>query len=204
LGKGRVIEESKPPLYDGPVGPETFKQAYRHVVDRVRAKGAKNVQWVLHLMDYSMPQEEWNLVAKYYPGPEYSDWLGFSLYGPQFPADEEWAPFFPLFDWPYTELTLLDPDKPIVVCEWGVAELPNLGSKPEWIAQGFRVMKEGKYPRLKACVFWHERWQNSDGANAGKYSSLRVNSTPASLEAYRKGVADPVYLERPILREGSR
>ena len=174
------------------------------MVDRVRAKGAKNVQWVLHLMDYSMPQEEWNLVAKYYPGPEYSDWLGFSLYGPQFPADEEWAPFFPLFDWPYTELTLLDPDKPIVVCEWGVAELPNLGSKPEWIAQGFRVMKEGKYPRLKACVFWHERWQNSDGANAGKYSSLRVNSTPASLEAYRKGVADPVYLERPILREGSR
>lgn len=42
-----------------------------------------------------------------------------------------------------------------------------------------------KYPRLKAAVFWHERWQNradevdeSAKENAGKYSDLRVNSSP--------------------------
>lgn len=199
-GGDKVIPGTNPPRYEGP---ETFKKAYRHVVDRVRAKGAANVQWVLHLMNYSMPQEEWNLAAQYYPGPEYCDWLGFSLYGSQFPSDEEWAPFFPLFDWPYTELTLLDPKKPIMVCEWGVAELPHLGSKPDWIREGFRVMKDAKFPRLKACVFWHERWQNSEGADSGKYSNLRVNSTPEALDAYRQGVADPFYLAHPVLTEAA-
>ena len=38
------------------------------------------------------------------------------------------------------------------------------------------------------------------GENAGKYSNLRVNSSPASLDAYREGVANPFYLGRPILR----
>ncbi len=197
-GGDKQIPDTKPPKFDGP---ETFKKAWRHVVERVRARHATNVQWVLHLMNYSMPQEEWNLAAQYYPGSDYCDWLGFSLYGSQFPSDGKWAPFFPLFDWPYTELTLLDPTKPIMVCEWGVGELPDLGDKAEWIRDGFRVMKDAKFPRLKAIVFWHERWQNSDGEDAGKYSNLRVNSTPESLEAYRQGVADPFYLSHPVLEK---
>jgi len=189
-GGGTPIPDSNPTRYEGP---EIFKQAYRHVVDRVRAQGADNVQWVLHLMNYSLPQEPWNLAAQYYPGPKYCDWLGFSLYGVQ-TAEDEWAPFLPLVDWPYEELRRIDATKPVMICEWGVAELPQLGSKPDWIRDGFRAMKDPKYPNIKACVFWHERWQNDDG----RYSNLRVNSTPESLEAYRKGVADPIYLDKPI------
>lgn len=196
-GGENEIPGATPKAYEGP---ETFKKAWRHVVDRVRARGAANVQWVLHLMDYSMPQEEWNLAAQYYPGSDYCDWLGISLYGSQFPSDAEWAPFLPLFDWPYTELTQLDPSKPIMLCEWGVGELPHLGSKADWIRDGFRIMKDPKYSRLKAIVFWHERWQNSEGDDAGKYSNLRVNSSPESLAAYREGVADPFFLGEPILR----
>jgi hypothetical protein len=59
-------------------------------------------------------------------------------------------------------------------------------------------MKDPKFSRLKAIVYWHERWQNSEGDNAGKYSNLRVNSSPESLEAYRSGVSDPFYLAAPI------
>ena len=180
-------------------GPEIFKKAWRHIVDRVRARGAKNVQFVLHLMDYSDPQEEWNLAEHYYPGADYVDWLGFSLYGDQFHNDEGWANFFPLFDWPYTELCLLDPAKPIMVCEWGCGEFPEKGSKAQWIRDGFRIMKDTKkYPRLKACVFWHERWQNDDGL----YSNLRVNSTPASQQAYREGFAEAFFLSRPLFKDG--
>ena len=198
-GGGKIIPGTKPLKYEGP---ETFKKAYRHVVDRVRAKGAANIQWVLHLMNYSWPQAYWNYAVNYYPGPEYCDWLGISVYGSQFPTDEEWAPFFPLLDWPYTELTLLDRKIPIMICEWGAAELPNLGSKADWIRDGFRLMKDPKFSRIKACVFWHERWQNSEGGDAGKYSNLRVNSTPETLEAYRQSATDPFYLAQPILKEG--
>ena len=177
------------------VGPETFKAAWIHVITRVRARGPKNVQFVFHVMNYSLPQDEWNLADNYYPGSEYVDWIGFSLYGVQFRDDAEWAPFPPLFDWPYTELAMLDPDKPIMVCEWGCGEFPALGNKSQWIRDGFRTMRDTrKYPRVKACVFWHERWQNEDGF----YSNLRVNSTPESLQAYRDGVADPIFLGRPM------
>jgi hypothetical protein len=186
------------PGHDHYEGPDTFVKAYRHVVDRVRARGAKNIQWVFHLMNFSDPQERWNLAVQYYPGSDYCDWLGVSLYGSQFPADSDWAPFLPLLDWPYTELTQLDPHKPIMLCEWGVAELPHLGSKAEWFRDAFRVMKDPKFSRLKAIVYWHERWQNSEGDNAGKYSNLRVNSSPEALEAYRGGVADPFYLGDPV------
>jgi beta-mannanase len=198
-GADTVVPGSNPPRYQGP---ETFKAAWRHVVDRVRARGATKVQWVLHLMDFSMPQEPWNLAAQYYPGADYVDWLGFSLYGAQFPNDEGYADFFSCFDWPYTELTLLDPKKPIMLCEWGVAELPDKGDKGDWFRESFRIMKNSaKFPRLKAAVYWHERWQNSadendDTANenAGKFSDLRVNSSASSLRAYRENVSDPFFV----------
>jgi len=196
-GAGEPVPGSHPPRFQGP---ETFKAAWRRVVDRVRARGGTNVLWVLHLMDFSDPNEDWNLAAEYYPGADYVDWLGFSLYGDQFPSDESWADFTSCFDWPYTELTLLDPHKPIMLCEWGVAELPEKGDKADWYREAFRLMKDdAKYPRLKAAVYWHERWQNSanegnaDDINAGKYSDLRVNSSPDALRAYRHEVADPFF-----------
>ena len=40
---------------------------------------------------------------------------------------------------------------------------------------------------------WHERWETEEGT----YANLRVNSSPESLAAYREGVADPYWLDRP-------
>jgi hypothetical protein len=64
---------------------------------------------------------------------------------------------------------------------------------------------------MKAAVFWHERWQNSadevDEAareNAGKYSDLRVNSSPGALKAYQEGVAGPLILGEPIFMPAPR
>ena len=201
-GGGKEIPGTEPQRYEGP---ELFKKAWRHVVDRVRARGAGNVLWVFHTMDYSMPNESWNMAAEYFPGAAYVDWMGFSLYGNQFVSDHTWAPFFDLFDWPYTELALLDPEKPIMLCEWGVGDFPKVGDKGAWIRDGFRIMAdEKKFPRMKAAVYWHERWQNganeadeSAKENAGTYSDLRVNSSPGALDAYRKGVASPFFLGEP-------
>jgi len=199
FGRDKQVPNSKPPRY---VAPETFKTAYRHVVDRVRARGATNVVWVFHFMNYSMPQETWNLIAQYYPGSQYVDWLGMSVYGQQY-VEDNWSSFEPLLDWPYTEITQIDPTKPVMLAEWGIGEFPQFGSKSGFIKEAFAVMK--KYPKLKAAVFWNERWQNEPSQNAdgtyqdGGYSNLRVNSSPASLAAYRNGVDDPFWLGRPII-----
>jgi beta-mannanase len=187
FGKGELLNKT-PKTY---AGSEMWKKAYRHVVDRVRAKGATNISWVFHVNNYPYPWYEWNTMKAYYPGPEYVDWLGMSVYGKQFKKDP-WAEWEDCMDYPYTELAALDPDKPIMLAEWGVAEFPKDGSRAAWIKDAFAQMPK-KYPRLKAAVFWHERWENADGS----YSNLRVQSTPESLETYRQGVARPFWLDRP-------
>ncbi len=199
-GGGNEIPGSDPPRYEGP---ETCKKAYRYVIDRVRARGATNILWVLHFMNFSIPQDIWNVAAEYYPGPEYVDWLGLSVYGEQY-RDEHWAYFSQqmtdgkmtggLLDWPYKELCQLDPQKPIMLAEWGVGEFPKRGNKAQFISEAFVEMKT--LPRIKAAVFWHERWENEEGY----FSNLRVNSSPQALEAYRKGVADPFWLDKPVLK----
>ena len=95
-------------------GPETFKKAYRHVVDRVRARGADNIKWMFHTNNYSSPIDIWNFAPAYYPGPDYVDWLGLSVYGQQY-REEAWADIPSLVDWPYKEMSGIDPSKPIMV-----------------------------------------------------------------------------------------
>jgi hypothetical protein len=180
-------------------GPEQFKAAYRHVVDRVRARGASNIQWMFHTNNYSSPLDTWNFAPSYYPGSDYVDWLGISVYGQQF-TDEPNPDIPSLVDWPYQEMCGLDPAKPIMIAEWATGEFPYAVNqpgirKPEWIAQALHLFRT-RYPRVKAAVYWHERWQNLDQS----YSNLRVNSSIESLQAYREGVAHPDWVGNLILR----
>ena len=180
-------------------GPANFRRAYRHVVDRVRARGASNVQWMFHTNNYSYPLDTWNFAPAYYPGSDYVDWLGMSVYGQQF-KDEPNPDIRALMDWPYEEICGLDPGKPVMIAEWATGEFPYDVNepgirKPEWIKQGLDFFRT-RYPRIKAAVYWHERWQNPDQS----YSNLRVNSSVDSLKAYREGVADPDWLGDLILR----
>ena len=179
-------------------GPALFRRAYRYVVERVRARGARNIQWMFQTNNFSFPMDTWNFAPAYYPGSDYVDWLGFSVYGQQF-TDEPWADFWPLVDWPYREISRLDPKKPIMITEWATGEFPHSGDKAKWIREAFEVMKT-KLPRVKAEVYWHERWQNEDQS----YSNLHINSSPEALAAYRKAVADPSWLGDLILRPPQR
>jgi beta-mannanase len=181
-------------------GPEHFKAAYRHVVDRVRARGASNIKWMFHSNNYSYPMDTWNFAPTYYPGSEYVDWLGLSVYGQQF-KEEPNPGIRSLVDWPYQEMCGLDPNKPIMIAEWATGDFPHaidehggIG-KAEWIRQGLELFRT-RYPRVKAAVYWHERWQNPDQS----YSNLRVNSSVESLQAYRAGIANSDWLGNLILR----
>jgi hypothetical protein len=184
----------------GFAGPEEFKRAWRYVVDRVRAHGGTNIQWVFHANNYSDPQEKWNAVEQYYPGSKYVDWLGLSIYGKQERNQDHWMDFDEdLLEEPYEYIGAVDPKKPIMIAEFGVGEFPDIGSKATWIAHAFASMASPQYSRVKAAIYWHERWQNLDGT----YSNLRVNSSMETLQAFRAGVGTPYWLGAPILEPPS-
>lgn len=186
-GGGEPVPGGGPPLAKGP---ETYQQAYRHVVERVRAAGADNVEWVFHVNNGSWPRAPWNRMAAYYPGSAWVDWLGMSAYGKQFP-DPHWVSVRHAILDPYAELAALDPDKPILLAEWGIGEFPRQGSKADWIREAMAAMT--RLPRLKGALYWHERWQNADL----HYSNLRVHSSLESLTAFREAIAQPFWLDQP-------
>jgi hypothetical protein len=48
-------------------------------------------------------------------------------------------------------------------------------------------------PRLKAIGWWQERWQQPDG----HWDSTMIDSDPAALRAYRRGIASAQFLTQP-------
>lgn len=170
---------------DIPDGPERFRDAYRHIVSLFRAEGVSNVTWVFHLASAPWPDKEWNAPRYYYPGDEWVDWIGVSVYGRL--RSGEAKPFHVILKKIYPQLTALSPKKPLAILEMGVSEERGKRDKAEWIALAFSHLKAGAYPRIKAVSWWNKIYRPDRSR-----SYLEVDSSPSSLSAYREAVADLV------------
>ena len=168
-------------LYNGK-DPEVFKNAYRHIIDIFRNRQADNITWAYHVNSGSDPDEPWNSVSSYYPGDEYIDWIGMSIYGAQTPKDD-WINVNDIFDDAYKRLSEISPNKPLAIFEFGTTENRR---KPEWIKTFFELLKSEKYSRIKAVSYWHSRWENEDGS----ITNMRLDSSPEALEEYTKAISD--------------
>ncbi|MEK6328291.1 MAG: glycosyl hydrolase [Actinomycetota bacterium] len=189
-GGGRTHGYGNPRLADGP---ESFRDAYRRIVDICRAEGANDITWFFHVDVGGWPKKPWNRIAAYYPGDAYVDWIGVSDYGPLKPR-QPWVSFRRRLDRSYEKIAGLSRTKPIAVLEYGAAE--DWGKprrKARWIRRAIRDVAADRWPRVRALSYWHEQWQNAGGA----VSDLHVDSSKRATRAYRRGVARRVFRGRP-------
>jgi hypothetical protein len=168
-----------------PDGAERYRDAYRHLVTLFRAEGAANVAFVFHVDSYR-PYNGWNRIDLYYPGDQYVDWLGISVYGtldPRVPM----SPFARKLDVSgvYRTLTRLS-SRPVAIVEMGTVDNPA-GQKAAWIHDAFQALRSGRYPRVRAATWW----------NMDSGQNTRIDSSSASLEAFRNGVAGTFFAARP-------
>jgi beta-mannanase len=161
-----------------PDGPERFRDAYRHVAEIFSKRGAEDVTWVFHIAAADSPKEKWNEPGRYYPGDEWIDWIGASVYG-RLGAGRA-IPFGDIMKDIYGVMRALSPSKPLALLELGVSEGDG---KAAWIAAATRAAASGLYPRIKAVAWWNKTLRPD-----GSRSALEINSSEASLEAYREGV----------------
>ena len=117
-GAGETAGYGDPTLADGS---ERFRDAYRHIIDICNANGANNITWFFHVDAYSSHASSWNEIANYYPGDNYIDWLGVSVYGPQV-KNEDYQEFSEILDDIYPSLSNLS-GKPIAILEFAITEM---------------------------------------------------------------------------------
>ncbi len=175
---------------------ELYKKAYIHVFNIFKKQNVKNVTWVFHVNSVSSPEESWNKISSYYPGDDYVDWIGVSIYGAM-RYGEKFVNFQFLLETCYDQLCALSTEKPLAILEFGVADyLPDV-SKPLWIQSALYTVSLPQFNRIKAIGWWNSTWWNSDGT----ISALQIDSSPESLSFYKEGIAQPFFIGEVKLGE---
>ena len=171
-----------------PDGPERFRDAYRRIIQVARDEGALNIAWVFHVNDADIPDEDWNRFENYYPGGEWIDWIGVSVYGAQTPLDDEWPSFRDSLEDVYPRLKALAGGKPIVVLEFGAALNNPNGDQAEWAEEALSDLTSHRWPQIVGFSWWNEHWQNDD--DPGHDTTMRVQDNPALADVFRRWVGE--------------
>jgi beta-mannanase len=183
-----------------PDGPERFRDAYRHIIDLFKQQKANHITWFFHPDIQRWPDEEWNSAKYYYPGDDYIDWIGISIYGTQF-VDEDWVLFsdqLKRYEKLIDDITQID--KPLAILEFGVMDGRADGTKKEWLENAFATIKDNPYLKFSAITYWHENWINKDGTK----SSIRIDSSKQSLKTFQNLIADEDFISKSVFGLSSK
>jgi hypothetical protein len=156
-----------------------YVRAWKRIVRIFRKEGATNVRWMW------APNADDRLgnppSARLYPGDHYVDWVGLS--GFSWGGPWEWKSATSIFRFSYQQLLRIS-TRPIALAETGASEVG--GSKSAWIRQLFGRDLD-RMSRVRAVIWFNGRknWANWD-----------VNSSRASLAAFRSAIASPRYSGR--------
>jgi Glycosyl hydrolase family 26 len=158
--------------------PTAYVNAWRHIVSVFRQDGATNVKWVWSpTVDYGNYP-----FASYFPGDSWVDYIALDGYnwGTAGLGTNHWESLDEVFASSYGKITQLS-SKPVIIAETSSSEVG--GNKADWIRQGFLKTIPQKFPRVTA-VIWFDRNAEED---------WRINTSSASLNAYREVVASSLY-----------
>ncbi|MBS1492276.1 MAG: hypothetical protein JST55_02125 [Bacteroidetes bacterium] len=188
-------------FYDGNVktAGKLYKDTYRHIVDIFRKAGATNITWAFHPNGGSSIQEEWNNMKRYYPGDDYVDWIGVSIYGSQRIGDR-WLEIIDNFDEIYDDMAHISAKKPLAIFEFGVTEDKDKGDKSQWIKDVFDFVTDKKYNRIKLISYWNQNFPIYDKqGRIINYSLMQIDTSPEVLYVYRENINKNIFISKPIL-----
>lgn len=178
-------------------GVERFVAIYRHIITLSRQAGATNISWVFHISAVDDPGETWNKFENYYPGDDYIDWIGVTVYGAQFPKDAGVYKFDKQFSPAYKRIQVMAPDKPVILSEMGCAAGSKTTPQAKWSREAVEDMLAGKWPKLIGFCWWNSRFGYDD--NPENDTNLRVDDSPELQKAFFELFKDPRIIGRPII-----
>lgn len=179
-----------------PDGPERAHDILRHVIDVFRDAEVENVTWFLYAstnyMNPAASDYTWDHPGYVYPGDDYIDWIGHSLYFSDDEAlhNQDLGTFSYAFDAGFEawrEVT----DKPFYAPEFGIAGDGQSSLAPQITDVLARLPETG----VSAFTY----------ADAPLFEVLfslpRLGSNEGEIDAWQSGVAEDAYPEAPTLSE---
>jgi hypothetical protein len=167
--------------------PRIFVEFYRYVYSFFEDAGADNVIWVWNPNGKSFPDFSWNDELMYYPGDEYVDVVGMTLYNTgSYYQGESWSSFAELYDGLYRSYVERY-GKPLMITEFASARVG--GDKQRWVED--MLARIGDYDRIKMAVWWDGADFDSDGRIARSYY---IDDPPTLIRTFRdylNGTWDP-------------
>jgi hypothetical protein len=161
-------------------GPKKFREAYRRIIQLIRARGATNITWVFHVAGDDDPNESWNKLENYYPAQE--------------PTASDVEDLVPQLDRIMPRLEKLAPGKPIMLLEFGlVTNHPDVNAAT-WTAAGLDAMLANRWPALRGFAWWNSRWPNDSDPNHD--SRMLVEDAPEVAKVLRERLKSDRMLER--------
>jgi beta-mannanase len=158
--------------------PQAYVDAYRriyNIAEQVGATGAKHA-WVWS------PGKWDQTTMEYYPGGNYMDWAGMSVYS----AAHECVNFSSRVSGWHQQFAAT---KPMIITEGAASGCYQSSSfKSEWISDWFSVPFD--FPGIRALV-----WFNEDVWNPGEPPHDFSLTDPQDLAAYRTGVASTTFIK---------
>lgn len=158
--------------------PAAYVAAWRHIVSVFRRQGTTNVKWV---WSPNVDQGSYPF-ARYFPGDSWVDYVALDGYnwGTSGTGVNRWQTLSQVFSSSYKTITEMS-TKPLMITETSSSEIG--GDKAAWVREGFLRTIPQQFPRVRA-VIWFDRSMEQD---------WRVDSSPASLRAYRDVVSSSLY-----------
>ncbi len=168
--------------------PQKYIDAFRYVVNRFRAVGANNVQWMWCLNAEPKPYSNYNYVVSCYPGDDYVDIVATDIYNHPDLGTPAWKSFRYTMAESYYYLEKHYSHKPIYVCEVGSrernsAEVSGSQTKAQWLCMMAKDIKS-YFSQTEALIFF----------SITKEHDWRINSSDPAKQAFIECVwNDPFY-----------
>ena len=168
--------------FDGPhnhYDPPQYVKAYRHIVDRFRKKGVKNVAYVWHsyASKLTRPLTDW------YPGDEYVDWFAVSFFDQK---DE--TVFKPMIRLARLHL------KPLMVAEASPAHTGTLAGEAAWNGWFKRYFEFVEKNNIKCFCYINIDWDNYPLFKDLKWGDCRLSSSDFVKQKWIEEIKKDKYL----------
>ena len=179
------------------VGPGKFRQAFRHIVEVMRAEGATNITWALHLNGENWPGDDpRNNAGAYYPGDDVVDWIGFSMYQNYDVTDPYCRDIGALLQARESELGAPARTKPLFFFELGTSATSSRCDPGGWVRQTLQDLLGGRWPEIHGFAWWDE--SSSDGSFV-----MTVPGNPVLQQPFHDVLNGPLganLQDRPVFR----